>query len=236
LKIVNTLISIMRLYKTKRVALPECEGICINILGNALKIKESYIDYSYPAMVTNGFAIDPEFYVKVKPAYYVFCDDKFYDPTCYHTEIMIKAMNRRDWDMNIFIPKPIKHDRVINKNCFYNKTTIEGFEKFVLWCMKHNLGMPAPANVLIPCLVLAMNMGYKEMHLYGFEFNWYKESIFREKLNRIHFYDEPERVKYQDLETVTYTLYKTVYGLNIVKKYAEKLNVKIINHSEFKII
>ena len=236
LKIINTLASIVRLYETKRIWLPEREGNIINILGNAPMINEYDINFSYPTMVTNGFAIDPEFYKKVRPAYYVFCYDQFFDPTCYCTKIMRTAMNKRDWDMNIFSPKSIGLDRVINKNYRYNKTTIEGFERFVLWCMKHNLGMPSPANVLIPCLVLAINMGYKEIHLYGFEFSWYKESIFMEKLNKIHFYSEPEKIKHRDLETEVYTLYKTIFGLNIVKKYACQTNTKLINHSEFKII
>ena len=236
LQILNTMVSTLRLYKTKRINLPLREGESINILGNAPNVKNCSIDFSLPSMVTNGFAIDPEFYKKVKPSYYIFCDDKFFDPACYNTELMINEMNKRDWTMNILSPKPIGHDRVINKNYRYNKTTIDGFERFVLWCMKHNLGMPSPANVLIPCLVLSVNMGYKEIHLYGFEFSWYKESIFKEKLNKIHFYDEPCIIKYQDLETITYTLYKTVYGLNIVKKYADAHKVKIINHSEFKII
>jgi hypothetical protein len=236
LKTVSTLVSIVRLYNTKPVMLPQPEGKSINILGNTPKVKERAIDYSYPTMVTNGFAINLEFCIKVKPTYYVFCDDYYYDPTCYNAAVMIEAMNKKDWDMNILTPNPTKHDFVINKNHRYNKTTIEGFEKFVLWCMKHNLGMPSTANVLIPCLVLAINMGYKEIHLYGFEFDWYKELIFKEKQSSNNFYRETDKIKYQELETVTHSLYQTVFGLSMVKKYAEQNNVKITNHSEFNII
>jgi hypothetical protein len=231
------MVSFVRLIVLSRKSnLPKNVSKQINILGNAPSIKNCDIDFSYPTMVTNGFAIDPEFYIKTKPFYYIFCDDKFFDPTCYHTEIMINAMNKRDWDMNILTPKPKKHDRVINTNYRYNKTTIEGFEKFVLWCTKHNFGMPSPANVLIPCLILAINMGYKKIHLYGFEFSWYKESIFGEKQSALHNYVEPQDYDLPDLETSLFTFHRTVYGLNIIKKYAELNNVEIINHCNFRII
>lgn len=235
LAFINTLVSNLRLVLSRKTNLPNAVGDRINILGNAPNVKKQNIDTTYPCMVTNGFAIDSDFYLKIKPTYYVLCDDKFFDPSCYLTSTMLTAINRRDWDMNILTPRPIKRDRAININRRYNKTTIEGFKWFVLWCMKYNLGMPSPANVLIPCLVLAINMGYKEIHLYGFEFSWYKESIFGEKTT-FHFYEEPEEIRIQNLETVLYTFYKTVYGLNIVKKYAEKRGVKIINHCDFRII
>ena len=238
MSLINTLISLIRVIVLSRNnKLPKNLNTSINILGNAPNIKDQNIDTIYPRMVTNGFAIDLDYYLKTKPTYYVLCDDKYFEPKCYYTSAILDAINRRDWDMYIFKPrKSVKHDRVMNKNFRYNKTTIEGFGWFVLWCMKHNLGMPSPANVLIPCLMLAINMGYKEINLYGFEFSWYKEAVFGEKLESIHFHKEPEKYNYQDMETLLYTFYKTVYGLNIVKKYAKKRGVKIINHCDFKII
>jgi len=236
LKIIHTLVSIIRiLIYSNGTKIPKAIGDTISIIGNAPELDTS-IDYG-TCMVTNGFALNTEAWLSIKPTHYVLCDDKFFVSSCYYTSVIWNTILSRDWDMNIYMPKlRTGKDVAINHNHLYNKTTVEGFNNFVLFCTKHNLGMPSPANVLIPSLILAINMGYKEIHLYGFEFSWYKESIFGEEQKAIHCYAEPDYYKLSDLETSLYTFYRTVYGLNLIKKYAKKQGVTIINHSNYKII
>jgi len=228
--IYNSLLSIARIIiQSRPQTTPSSLGAKLNILGNAPSLLRADIDCTIPSMVTNGFALDESMWLKVKPKYYVLSDWKFKDPTFPFWQ----AILAHDWDLNIFIWYKRK-DTAINHYARYNKTTIEGFNWFVRLGLRLGLGMPSPANVLIPCLTNAMSMGYTEIHLYGFEFDWYKQTIFGEK-SKTHFYDEKE-YQLPNLEESLFTFWRTVKGLNIIKKYVEDNGVKIINHSNWKII
>ena len=229
-KIFNTLMSITRIIAQSHLqTIPKSKGVSINIFGNAPSLLDAEIDNSIPSMVTNGFALDEKMWLKIKPKYYVLSDWKFRNPLYPFWQ----AILAHAWDLDIFIWYK-REDTAVNHFKRYNKTTIEGFEWFVRIGLKLGLGMPSPANVLIPCLVNAIQMGYKEIHLYGFEFDWYKQTIFGEK-RKIHFYNEPTPIM-PALEESLFTFWRTVKGLNIIKRYAESKGIKITNHSWFKII
>ena len=228
--IYNLLYSIGRvIMQSRKQTMPNSIGYKLNILGNATSLLNAEIDNNIPTMATNGFALDTAMWTKIKPKYYMLSDWKFRNQNFPFWQ----AILAHDWELNIFLWYR-KRDTAINHFVRYNKTTIEGFYWFVNMGLRLGLGMPSPANVLIPCLVNAIKMGYIEIHLYGFEFDWYKETIFGEK-TKIHFYDE-KKPKMPNLEESLFTFWRTVKGLNIVKKYAEGKGVKIINHSNFKII
>lgn len=125
---------------------------------------------------------------------------------------------------------------------FYHSTPAEGFGSFVDWAVSSRRGMPRPHNVLIPSLVLALQMGYKQIYLMGADHSWLKDLWVNEHnrvmLKQKHFYDEhtakaapmyklgrEERKLHEVLEKfqLAFKAYHLLQG------YAKKRGVSIIN-------
>lgn len=125
---------------------------------------------------------------------------------------------------------------------FYHSTPSEGFVSLVDWSISARRGMPRPHNVLIPSLVLALQMGYRQIYLMGADHSWLKDlwvnNDNRVMLKQKHFYDEHtakaapmyklgrgERKLHEVLEKFQLSF----KAYHLLQAYAEKRGVTIIN-------
>ncbi len=157
-----------------------------------------------------------ELYDKLKPRYYVMSDPGWWMKNIpkmvekQREETIEQILTKTKWGMKIFLPfearKSSVWDNVKKKPDieirYFNQNSIVGFRQFRNWCYCHGIGTPICGNVLIPMLINAMNVGYREIYIAGADHSMHKE-IYVDRnncLNRrdCHFYGkEEERQIYQ---------------------------------------
>ena len=204
------------------------------------------------------------YYEKLKPAYYVtgapdlWLDD-IEEKFVISSKLLFEAMaEKTNWPLSFFIPfEAKKHKRwqeqlKINKNIniiYYNNTPVEGFDWLNRLVFNYKLGMPRPHNVMIPCLMIAIWMNYKNLFLWGTDHSWLKEiSVDRDNnvlINQKHFYDEkiskPETLdkRGKDKRNLGELLFKFMnafQGYYTISNYASIKHVEIINNTELSYI
>lgn len=185
---------------------------CI-ILGNGPSLKHSLKELGEAIegkdlICVNYFGETP-YYTTLKPSIYVLIAPEMWmddvDENYYlQGEKLFKTIaDKTSWKLTLFIPigakKYTRWQNILRKNpgitvSYFNTTPIEGFESFVFYCLKKNLGMPRPHNVLIPSLVISLNLGYKITYLLGADHSWMKDMWVSDNnevlLTQKHFYDE----------------------------------------------
>lgn len=225
----------------------------LTILANGPSLKDviSKLDNSKcDFCVVNDFYLSP-YYKIIKPRFHVLADPLYFVQSG-DIEPFIKAI---DWDIVLYVPygawkkmeilhnMPSKHITVIP---FHHKY-MKGFDSFELFLFKRGLSMPGAQNVLVPSIFNAINMGYKEIYLYGADHSWTK-SIRVNDVNQVcltdsHFYDEGEVklapwrkatpgreiCKMHEILTDLTTVFKSYH---IIRKYANLRNCSIINKTK----
>ena len=238
--------------KSRRAKLPRYEGTePIIIMGNgpslADTIKEhSYALRKYPTIAVN-FAANTNEFQTLQPHYYILADPHFFDkPDDPNVARLIENIQNVGWKMTIFLPFEARGRcrLVANDNlsiCYYNAVGIEGFQWFTDFAYKCNLGMPRPRNVLIPAIMVALGMGYKEVYVVGADHTWSK-TLSVDEDNRVvsiqpHFYKEDEkeveriRKDYisRPLHSIFYSYYVAFRAYFVITDYAERHNCKVFN-------
>ncbi len=204
-----------------------------------------------------NFFPETEMFDKLQPQYLVIAapelwledvEEKFKENSRHLFETISTKVN---WEMILFMPvgarkfKEWKKKVEDNNNIlikYFNATPIEGYNFFMHTMFKLNLGMPRPHNVLIPSLMLTINMGFKKIYLLGADHSWLKEISVNNKnqvlINQKHFYDENTSVAKpmnkrgkgtRKMHEVLLKFYYSFYSYFVIKEYAEKKNVEIIN-------
>jgi len=158
--------------------------------------------------------------------------------------------NKTNWELSIFIPfeakkyktwkKFIEENKAIKIN-YYNVTYVDGFYWFREIMYKYQLGMPRVQNVLIPAIMIAIRLGYKNIYLWGADHSWLSEIKVDENNNVLvcqkHFYDE-ESATYQKmrklngtrkLHEVLYKFMHTFKSYHYIEEFASKNNINIYN-------
>lgn len=165
-----------------------------------------------------------------------------------HFESMAK---KTDWPLEFYTPAPSrkfpewKEMVQNNKNIsakYYNYTPVEGLSCFSHWAYRNNLGMPRPHNVLVPAIMIAINLGYSEIYLWGADHSWLPlisvDDNNHALIDNKHFYDEgsskPEQMnkpgsEYRKLHEILKKLMYSFESYFVIKKYAERQGAKIIN-------
>ncbi len=206
-------------------------------------------------IVTNRFAISADF-THIKPHYYILMDPLFFDEASVKNDPsmqeMYEAFNRVTWPMILFLPKEANlkivsnylHNLKVNV-VLYNGTTVVGPVKFQNYMYRHGMGLPNSRNIILPALMLMINIGYKNIYLYGAEFSWTKNFDVNPKNNRVflndrHFY-KTDDVLYDD---PSYTYDKGYYrwslesiaemlrGTEMIATYAESQGTNVINRTK----
>ena len=245
--------------------LNESTNECI-VLGNGPSLKDSikndfkYILKNKKIFCVNAFAVSKE-YTEIKPDYYVFADPGIWVEEPRNTvkkireDIFNSIIEKTNWQMTIFIPIEAKDTKILNdmlernKNLKlkgYNKVSAMGFPFIRNFFYKHNLAIPKAQNVLIPTLILALNLGYKKIYLFGADHSWHENLVLTEDntlcFKDVHFYDDKEIINLIPIkDNITkenvkvhqefFAFYMTFRIYFYIKEYAKTKNASIINAS-----
>lgn len=194
--------------------------------------------------VVNDFYKSP-WYEKIKPSYHVLADPLYFTKD----EDIQPFVDAVKWNMKLFVPYsawkrmdilrhvPSQYIEVVP----YHINTYYGFDCFRDWTYRHGLSMPIPQNVLVPSIFNAINMGYKEIRLYGVDHSW-TESIRMNDKNQVcltdsHFYDNEQAkllpwkkcgVQYK-MHEILRDLAQMFDSYHQIRKYADSLHCHIVN-------
>jgi hypothetical protein len=234
------------------------------ILGNGPSLKENLKNnlefLSKNKLIAVNDMSGSEYFDLLKPGYYVFADPCYWDKNVYHEfafsakKVLESIREKTTWPMYLIVPYTAKKDvdfkNFFNTNpnitlLFYNLISFNGFEFLNRFIYRHSLGMPRPQNVLIPCMMIAINLNFREINLLGVDHSW-TQFLFTNSKNEIcmkddHFYDNQEaastpiRMVYGETYKMHQILKNFSYmfeGYHMIKKYADTRDVKIFNRTK----
>ena len=195
---------------------------------------------------------------ELKPSYLIISAPEFWlEKVSHKIEIRRKALfhsliTKTNWELSIFCPYKSKNSKLISElpklNSYlsinyYNDTPIEGFTQINHKLFDLKLGIPRPQNVLIPSLMIAIIMGFKNIFVVGADHSWLEELFVNDQnealLNQKHFYDEqtsrPATVNMDEfgkprrLHEILYKIMMAFKAYFSIQNYANSKNVKIYN-------
>ena len=241
-------------------------GNQVIILGNGPSLKtdiNQILLNKCDFLVVNFFALS-DFYLTIRPRFYVLSDGNFFIPNRYSKEIsqLYKQINEiTTWDINFYVPyrssKHVNWEQIFSnpkiRVRFYNDVPYEG--TFSLSCLKYKLYAKGWANIDIwnviqASIMLTILLGYKSIHLYGVDSNDIL-SIAVNSNNQVgytdgHFYDDSQQHPFrvcllengesEKLSSILYRYYKTFFFYLNVADYAEKRGCVIVNHTKNSLI
>jgi hypothetical protein len=261
--LINTSLSLIKIvFKLKarpHFPLPESETLIV--LGNGpslrapIALKSSYFK-GKTLLCVNSFSISTE-YTVLKPLYYVMLDPGLWRADNAHVADTIDAIaSKTTWPLHILVPHEAKKSpRILsllqNKNVhvhFFNYIVYKGFERIGFRLYKKNIAMPQSQNVLVASLYFAINLGYKNIELFGADHNWHHDLIVNDKnvvcLKHIHFYDSETTVTYKPfykmmhvqetfrMDEAFFAFAKVFAGYHQIKKYSLYRNAHIVNMTQ----
>jgi hypothetical protein len=234
---------------------------CCVILGNGPSLNDSITGNKKFLQDKDLFCVKSfpltKYYLELKPVYYINSAPESYmenvpEQIRQKNQFLYDTIGQQTtWKMTFFIPHHAKKSSYwkneISKNknitvVYFNTTPVDGLRKANHLFYRMNLGMPRPHNVLIPTILLALNIGYKEIYLLGADHSWLPEISVDENnrvlVNQKHFYDEeisepkPMHKLGKGERRLHEVLIKFIYtfrGYFNLKYYAETLSVRIFN-------
>ena len=239
-----------RITKLKRPH-DECSNSII-ILANGPSLADTIKTHaaklaSSTCMAVN-FAANAQEFTSLRPRYYILADPHFFlrtdDP---NVSRLYKSLSAISWPMNLIVPVQFRSKAsslVKNPGITidtFNFLGLEGFHCFEKACYGLRLGMPRPRNVLIPALMCAIWLGYRDITLVGADHSWLK-SIWVNDDNEVvsvqpHFYKEDEKeLKRVRSEYTNYRLHQILESFHIafksyfgIRRFADSKGVRITN-------
>tara|TARA_R110001592_G_scaffold246740_1_gene508692 strand:- start:4745 stop:5602 length:858 start_codon:yes stop_codon:yes gene_type:complete len=168
---------------------------CI-ILGNGPSLKtvleNDLLNAKNKDIFVVNFFFKSTYFNILKPKYYVLADTAIFKPSIKRhfdfVEEIIENLNKVSWEMYLLIPssknKSLTLSRITNKNIkfiFMNTTPVNGSKSISHFLYKNNVGMPRCQNVLNLAIFSAINLGYKNVYLYGADHSWTKDLFVNEQ-------------------------------------------------------
>lgn len=227
-------------------------GERIIILGNGPSLNDTIANYgevlkASPAMAVNFFANTPVFR-ELKPRYYILVDPLFFGGEGDNFRRLNENLAAVDWDMTLIVPVKFRsrvapavasnsHIDVLTVNAI----AIEGWRWLTDMAYTTGMGMPRPRNVLIPAIMAAVQMGYRQIFVVGADHSW-MSSISVNENNEVvsvqpHFYKEDEKeVKRIRTDYLRYPLHEIVHSFYVafksyhdIRRYADRHGIEIYN-------
>lgn len=249
----GTVKSIVKLmFQSRRSFVTKADGERVIIMGNGPSLNETienHIDIlkTTPAIAVNFAANAPQF-TMLRPRYYVLADPHFFvnKQDINVAKLMSNLSELVDWTMTLFVPNSVKKHNITitNKNIsieYFNMVGVEGFQWFENFAFSRGYGMPRPRNVLIPSIMIAMQMGYKEIYITGADHSWTKTLSVNENNEVIsiqpHFYKEDEKEQkrirtdylHYPLHQIIYSFYVAFKSYFVIQRYAKNRKIDIYN-------
>lgn len=227
---------------------PQPRQTPIVILGNGPGLTQTLAECrpaldALPLMAVNFAASTPEF-ASLRPEFYVLADPHFFnrtdDPNVCR---LMDALQAVDWQMTLFVPFGAK-PRLTNSRIRIERfpmNAIEGPARFQDALFGARLGMPRPRNVLIPALMTALWLGFKEIYLCGADHSWLSTLSVNERNEVIsvqpHFYEEdPGELQRQRIDYLHIPLHSVLESQMIafrsyhyIERYARRIGAHIYN-------
>ena len=199
---------------------------------------------AHPTLAVNFAANAPEFRT-LRPRYYVFIDPHFFSATDDPNVTRLwDNLARVDWPMTLIVPA--RRRRLIPKSVnidtlTVNDIAVEGFLPLENAAFARGWGMPRPRNVLIPSIMAAIAMGFKEIYLTGADHSWMKTLSVTDNNEVVsiqpHFYNDDNKEKERILhEYKGYPLHSIVESFAVafrsyhhIQEYAVRRGISITN-------
>ncbi len=243
------------------IRLPKTKDQHLIILGNGPSMKDVISKHADQLKSKNTWAVNyfgsSDLFEQVQPNYYLIVGPEFWREGVRDKNIELRKIlfdnfiSKTSWPMQIYLPaeafKSTFLKQYLDKNEHltfhpFNTTPVEGFKWFTHLFYRCNFGMPRPHNVIIPSLMIALNLGFKNIFLTGVEHSWlptisvnnHNEVLFINK----HFYDPSELKKKKmyllgkrtrKLHEVLHKFMHTFSGYFTIREYAESVDATILN-------
>lgn len=180
----------------------------IIVMGNGPSLANTIAEHldilqNSDTLAVNFAANDPAFRL-IKPKYYLLADPHFFSEQTDASLMSLWAnLSDADWDFTLIVPRKFQGKtyellRLVGgsqaKVATFNAVGVEGFDVLSNTAYWLRLGMPRPRNVLIPAIMVAIWLKYREIVLVGADHSW-METLRVNDHNQImavqkHFYDE----------------------------------------------
>lgn len=233
------------------------------ILGNGPSLKDDLPEIinklkKAEIVVVNEFVKSP-YYEMLKPRIYVIADpalgkeDNTEDVQNRVDNLFDLLKEKTKWDISFFIPNTFSENvksKIENKFIKvykYNVTPISNLNFITAFLIKHNFAMPVVQNVIIGCIIIAINLRYKDINILGADHSWFKNIELNKKhqvcITETYFFKDKKDIKYKpwfknEYENEIYTmsevlkiLAKMYDSYYIVANYAKKQGARIKNKS-----
>ena len=181
----------------------------VKILANGPSLKADFesLTPTDEILVLNNFFLHEKFYT-YKPHYYAIVDPMYFEEKFWvglPNENIYNVIVNINWDITFFIPyKYYSYFRSKVNNPHVSIKTLYRFPfmhrliptkvEFILYRL--GISCPTTQNVLIPSIYAMINMGYRQIYLYGTDHSWTSQMVVN-NLNQVclvdsHFYDTAE--------------------------------------------
>jgi len=160
------------------------------ILANGPSLKEAFengevLYKNKDVFVVNMFVQSTEFW-SIKPKFYFLVDGAYFSPKNERNKELIKilseAFEKVDWEMYLCISSSCINGGILTtlrnnhiKILKWNTTTFDGFKWLSHYMFRKNMAMPKCQTVTNMALTSAINMGYKNIFLYGADHSWTRD-------------------------------------------------------------
>ena len=249
----NTVLSILKIVALNKksenidIANPKNELV---ILGNGpslrplLNDKKEFLE-DKDLMVVNFSSVSDD-YQDLKPKFYLMMDPLFFNNKEISDKAFIPMVDKTNWEMTLFVSsysfKYPEWQKLVasNKNIkvvSFNPVPIEGIKAVSHYLYKKQYGMPRPRNVLVACLMVALQkLPYKTIFLGGADHSWLQEiwvddnNVVHE--DRAHFYDKGKTthvVSNRPIYELIEGMYVAFKSYHQVESFAKECNTKIYN-------
>jgi len=233
-------------------------------LNETLSTESEWI-HAYDLLAVNNAASHEPFQL-LKPRFYLLNAITYFQPDEDLNELYIgfnrdlykNLRSKTTWKMTLLVPfrakKSVAFNELLASNpnldaAYFNQTPVEGLSFWTHWGYRKGWGMPRPHNVLIPSLMVGIRLGYRSIAIAGADHSWLADLSVNEAnealLRHVHFYDTEgsKPMKMEDriqqprkLHEIIHKFYLSFEGYWLIKRFAEKQQVRIINASKISMI
>lgn len=230
----------------------------MTILGNGPSLKDDFekaISRPNQDIVGLNYFGCTDYFMRSKPCWYFLMDGAFFKNVKENSRrddmlFMYKRFEEEvDWKMTIVVPahyekKFFAFSKITNSNI--KVMGVNAWSDMASWTLRkylyrHNYSLPAPQNVTILAIYAGINLGYKEIYLYGVD-HTFIQGICVDEENRVclkwdHFYDKDAKVKvltdtlggHSTLSQRLRVVAITFRSHELLRQYADLMGCQIIN-------
>ena len=215
-------------------------------LNNEIDTLKSDATFKSSPKVVVNFFIDSVLFKELKPDYYCLADPIFFKSDKY-TSLFDKISSEVSWPMTLIVPnwgEAIVKSRIHNSNInilSISPLRYRGYDSLRYRYYKSGKGMPCYVNVTIMIEFVLLNLGCKDIWLYGVDHSFLADLSVNDE-NQLctvdsHFYGEKKlRVinmksdgRVRHMKDFVYDKYLTFLEHEKMRGYADYLGARIVN-------